>query len=44
VVSKNPVKCLVFFLFPVMIVGIGVYMIMTWRQPENKNTTQQIWM
>ncbi|MGD9333991.1 MAG: hypothetical protein PVJ50_03285 [Desulfobacterales bacterium] len=41
VVSKNPVKCLVFFLFPVMIVGIGVYMIMTWRQPENKNTTQQ---
>jgi hypothetical protein len=41
VVSKNPVKCLVFFLFPVMIVGIGVYMIMTWRQPENKNATQQ---
>ena len=41
VVSKNPVKCLVFFLFPVMIVGIGVYMIMTWRQPRNKNATQQ---
>jgi hypothetical protein len=41
VVSKNPVKCLIFFLFPVMIVGIGVYMIMTWRQPENKNATQQ---
>jgi len=41
VVSKNPVKCLVFFLFPVMIVGIGVYMIMTWRQPKNKNATQQ---
>jgi len=41
VVSKNPVKCLVFFLFPVMIVGIGVYMIMTWRQPKNKNATQK---
>jgi len=41
VISKNPVKCLVFFLFPVMIVGIGVYMIMTWRQPKNKNATQQ---
>ena len=41
VVSKNPIKSLVFFLFPVMIVGIGVYMIMTWRQPKNKNATQQ---
>jgi hypothetical protein len=41
IVSKNPVKTLVFTLFPVMIVGIGVYMIMTWRQPENKNTTRQ---
>lgn len=41
VVSKNPIKSLVFFLFPVMIVGIGVYMIMTWRQPKNNNATQQ---
>ena len=41
VVSKNPVKFLVFSLFPVMIVGVGVYMIMTWRQTENKNATQQ---
>jgi hypothetical protein len=41
VVSKNPVKFLVFSLFPVMIVGIGVYMIMTWQQPENKNATQE---
>jgi len=41
VVSKNPVKSLVFFLFPVMIVGIGIYMIMTWRQPKKKNATQQ---
>jgi hypothetical protein len=41
VVSKNPVKFLVFFFFQVMIVGIGVYMIMTWRPPENKNTKQQ---
>ena len=31
VVSKNPVKFLVFFLFPIMIVGIGVYTIITWR-------------
>jgi len=30
VVSKNPVKFIVFGLFPVMIVGIGVYTIMTW--------------
>jgi hypothetical protein len=41
VISKNPVKCLVFALFPVMIVGIGIYTIMTWRQPESKNATQQ---
>lgn len=41
VVSKNPIKFLVFFLFPAMIIGIGAYMIMTWRQPENKNTIQQ---
>ena len=41
VVSKNPVKTFVFMLFPVMIVGIGIYMIMTWRQPGNKNTTRQ---
>ncbi|RLB79108.1 MAG: hypothetical protein DRH24_13375 [Deltaproteobacteria bacterium] len=41
VVSKNPVKPLVFTLFPVMIIGIGVYTIMTWRRPENKNATRQ---
>jgi hypothetical protein len=36
VVSKNPAKFLVFSIFPLMIVGIGVYMIMTWRQPGTK--------
>jgi len=41
VVSKNPVKCLVFSLFPVMIIGIGVYTILTWRHPENKNERQE---
>lgn len=41
VVSKNPIKLLVFSLFPVMIVGIGGYMIMTWRPHENKDTTHQ---
>lgn len=41
VVSKNPVKILVFSFFPVMIVGIGIYTIMTWRQPENKKAIQQ---
>lgn len=41
VISKNPVKILVFCFFPVMIVGIGVYTIMTWRKPENKNAIQQ---
>ena len=39
IVSKNPVKCLVFPLFPVMIIGIGIYTIMTWRQSDNKNAT-----
>jgi hypothetical protein len=41
IVSKNPVKSLIFFLFPVMIIGIGVYSIMTWRQSENKNAKQE---
>jgi hypothetical protein len=36
VVSKNPVKTFVFAIFPVMIVGIGLYTIMTWRQPQIK--------
>jgi len=31
IVSRNPVKRVVFVLFPVMIVGIGIYMVMTWR-------------
>lgn len=41
IVSKNPVKCLVLSLFPVMIIGIGVYTIMTWRQSENKNANRK---
>jgi len=41
VVSKNPVKHFVFGIFPVMIVGIGLYTIMTWRQSENKNAKQE---
>ena len=36
VISKNPVKALVFALFPVMIVGIGVYTIMTWGNRKAK--------
>jgi hypothetical protein len=36
VVSKNPVKALVFVLFPVMIVGIWVYTIMTWGNRKGK--------
>ena len=31
IISKNPVKSLVFVLFPMMIAGIGIYMGMTWR-------------
>ena len=31
IISKNPVKGLVFALFPMMIAGIGIYMGMTWR-------------
>jgi len=36
IVSKNPVKALVFVLFPVMIVGIGVYTTMTWSNRKGK--------
>ena len=32
-ISKNPVKVFVFVLFPLMIVGIGIYAAMTWRSP-----------
>lgn len=31
IISRNPVKLFVFVLFPVMILGIGVHMVMTWR-------------
>ena len=31
IISKNPVKSLVFVLFPMMIAGIGIYMGITWR-------------
>lgn len=31
IVSQNPVKLLVFILFPVMLAGIGIYLAMTWR-------------
>jgi len=37
IISRNPAKLFVFVLFPVMIVGIGVYMVMTWRiRPSQK--------
>ena len=41
VISKNPLKALVFTLFPVMIIGIGIYTIMMWLQPENKKAIWQ---
>ncbi len=41
VISKNPIRALVFVLFPAMIVGIGVFTIMTWRKPEKKNAIQK---
>jgi len=38
IISKNPVKLFVFILFPIMIAGIGTYMVMTWRiHPNNKS-------
>lgn len=37
IVSRNPVKGLVLFLFPVMIAGIGLYLIMTWRTGSGGN-------
>lgn len=40
IISRNPVKSLVFVLFPVMIAGIGVYMVMTWRtRPSQKSNS-----
>ena len=37
IISRNPVRLFVFVLFPVMIVGIGIYMVMTWRMgPSQK--------
>jgi len=35
IISRNPVKAVVFILFPVMIAGIGIYMLMTWRTRPN---------
>jgi len=32
-VSRNPAKNLVLTLFPLMIIGITVYLVMTWKQP-----------
>lgn len=40
IISKNPVKLFVFILFPVMIAGIGVYMVMTWRPRRNFSKSQ----
>jgi hypothetical protein len=31
IISRNPAKMAVFILFPVMIAGIGIYLVMTWR-------------
>jgi len=37
IVSRNPVKRVVFVLFPVMLAGIGLYLVMTWRtRPADK--------
>ena len=32
-ISRNPAKNFVFTLFPLMIIGIAVYLVMTWKQP-----------
>ncbi|MDD2389641.1 MAG: hypothetical protein PHP23_07920 [Desulfobacterales bacterium] len=32
-ISQNPVKSFVFGLFPLMIIGITAYLMMTWKQP-----------
>ena len=37
IVSRNPVKGLVLFLFPVMIAGIALYLMMTWRSGGGGN-------
>ena len=41
IISRNPIKLLVFILFPVMIAGIGIYMVMTWRtRPSRKSNSR----
>jgi hypothetical protein len=44
IISRNPVKPFVFILFPVMIAGIGVYTVMTWRTrpPNNLGALSQL--
>jgi hypothetical protein len=38
VVSKNPVLGVFLFIYPLMIIGIVIYLVMTWRLPhKNKN-------
>lgn len=37
IISRNPAKTMAFVLFPVMLAGIGIYMVMTWRpRPADK--------
>lgn len=37
IISRNPVKMVVFILFPAMVAGIGIYLAMTWRaRPTDK--------
>ena len=41
VISKNPVSGVFLIIYPLMIVGIGIYLMMTWRLPY-KNKANQI--
>ncbi len=41
VVSKNPVLGVFLFIYPLMIIGMAIYLVMTWKLP-NKNKANQM--
>ncbi|MBN1930253.1 MAG: hypothetical protein JW786_01415 [Desulfobacterales bacterium] len=40
-VSSNPVLKVFLIIYPIMILGIAIHLIMTWRQPEQGNTFEK---
>jgi hypothetical protein len=40
VVSRNPVLGVFLFIYPLMIIGMAIYLVMTWRLPYKNKTNQ----